>query len=211
MHTNTSRRRGTWRRLTARALVGGTIAAIVVASAASAVPPYEPDQHSNEAFNTGGSGNSGGGGGQIDGSSTTPIGDSWDEHVESDLLKITDPGIDFGDGNWVDLIGEPLGSGSVEWDIVDGFYTPRLVGTLHLDGVAGQYGRMHVSYWANGTRIETRHSTSRRAPDDNRHQEWAVDLSPLTDWQLDEVHVCTELSDNNVDFEIVQCKTRYLG
>jgi hypothetical protein len=208
MHTTTSRLRGNWRRLTVRAGVVGTIAAMVAASAASAVPPYEPDQHSNEVYN---SGSSTSGDWQIGGSSTAPIGDSWDEHVETDLLKITDPGIDFGDSNWVGLIGEPFGPGSVEWDVDGGFYTPRLVGTLHLDGVSGQYGRMHVSYWAGGTHIETRHSTSRRAPDDNGHQEWAVDLPPLVDWQLDEVHVCTELSDNNVDFEIVQCKTRYLG
>jgi hypothetical protein len=33
----------------------------------------------------------------------------------------------------------------------------------------------------------------------------------LIDRQFDEVHVCTELGDDNIDFETVQCKERYLG
>jgi hypothetical protein len=226
MHRPTPYLRRTWRRSTARAVIIGTIAACVVASAASAVPPYEPDEsleqgtYPDQPDDDGwGSGNSNSGSSSSDSSTsdapivnggTTSTGNSWDGHVETDLLKITDPGIDFGDTNWVGLIGEPFGPGSVVWDIDGGFYTPRLVGTLHLNGVSGQYGRMHVSYWSSGTRTETRHSTSRRAPDDG-HYEWAVNVSPLIDMQITEVHVCTEISDNGVDFESVSCKTRYLG
>jgi hypothetical protein len=53
---------------------------------------------------------------------------------------------------------------------------------------------------------------SRREPrHDNGHFERQVNLAPLTDWQIDEVHVCTEISDDAVHFESVNCKTRFLG
>ena len=68
--------------------------------------------------------------------------------LDTDLVLITDPGIDFGDNTY--LISAPIGWGSVEWDLVNGYYTPTLTGYLHLDNVSGQYGRMHMSYWDGG-------------------------------------------------------------
>ena len=35
------------------------------------------------------------------------------------------------------LISAPIGWGSVEWDLVNGYYTPTLTGYLHLDNVSG--------------------------------------------------------------------------
>lgn len=128
--------------------------------------------------------------------------------IPTDLVKLTDNGIDFGDNTFA--FGAPLGFGSVECDIVSGYYTPRLIGTLHLDGVSGQYGRMHISYWdGGGGYIDTRHSTTRRAPD-NGHHHWSVDLSPVNLMQITEVHVCTEISNDGVNFSQVDCATRYL-
>ena len=128
--------------------------------------------------------------------------------IDTDLVRLTDNGIDFGDGSFI--AGAPIGSGSVEWDIVSGFYTPRLFGTIHLDGVSGRYGRMHICYWdGGGGYIDTRHSRTRRAPD-NGHHEWSVDVSPVNLMQITEVHVCTEISDDGVNFDLVDCTTKYL-
>jgi hypothetical protein len=131
-----------------------------------------------------------------------------DAAIDTDLVRLTGNRIDFGDNTFI--AGAPLGSGSVQWDIVGGFYTPRLIGTLHLDGVSGQYGRMHISYWdGGGGYIDTRHGGIVRAPDDHHHH-WSVDLSPVNLMQITEVHVCTEISDDGVNFSQVDCTTRYL-
>lgn len=87
---------------------------------------------------------------------------------------------------------------------------PRLIGTIHLDNASGKYARMHISYWdGGGGYIDTRHGGSVHATD-NSHHEWSVDLSPVTLFQITEVHVCTEISDDGVDFDIVDCTTKYL-
>jgi hypothetical protein len=128
--------------------------------------------------------------------------------IDTDTVKLTDNDIDFGNDTFV--LGAPLGSGSVEWDIVGGFYTPRLTGTLHLDGASGKYARMHIAYYdGGGGYIDTRHGGIVRAPD-NGHHDWSVDLSPITLAQITEVEVCTEISNNGVSFTQVDCKTRYL-
>jgi hypothetical protein len=145
--------------------------------------------------------------GGSNGSDGTPS--SWDEEaIDTDLVRLVDRGIDLGDNSFV--LGAPLGSGSVVWSIVGGFYTPRLIGTLHLDGVSGQYGRMHISYWGGGELIDTRHGGIVRALD-NDHHSWSVDLSPLNLMQITEVHVCTEISSDGVIFSLVDCTTKYLG
>jgi hypothetical protein len=129
--------------------------------------------------------------------------------IDTDFVKLTDTDVDFGDNTFV--LGAPIGSGRVEWDIVSGFYTPRVTGTLHLDGASGQYARMHISYWdGGGSHIATRHGGIVQAPN-NSHHAWSVDLSPVTLAQITEVHVCTEISNNGVNFSIVDCKTRYLN
>jgi hypothetical protein len=210
MHSSTSRPPGNWRRRTVRAVIVGTTAAMVVASAASAFPPYDPDDHQpSETYNTGGAGSSTSDGWQI-GSSSTACLDGADGHVQTDWVKLTDPRIDFGDSNWVSLFRDPAGTGSVSWDVVCGFYTPRLVGTLHLNDAAGYWGRMHISFWSYGDNIETRHSNTARAAGNGSHLQFAVDLSPTIDVHITEVHVCTELSDNNIDFDQVDCQTEIL-
>src|SRR5262245_17841599 len=112
-----------------------------------------------------------------------------DALVDLDLVRLTDNQVDFGDDTWTG--SAPLGYGSVQWDIVDGFYTPRLIGTLHLKDAKGMYARMHISYWdGGGNYIATRHGGIVHATD-NDHHHWSVDLSPLDLKQITEVHVCT--------------------
>ncbi len=218
MHTRPLRPRRSWGRSMGRAVVIGAIAAVFVASAASAQPPYEPPetQHQGDypdepGYDAPPSGGSSSTGTTVpNGGASVPTGGcstSFDEDLGIDLVKLTDEHIDFGDNTF--LLGAPVGVGSVGWSILCGFYTPRLIGTLHLDGDAGQYGRMHISFWAAGHLVETRHSTTRYAPD-KRHYHWSVDLAPVNPSQITEVHVCTETSDNGINFGTVSCKTRFL-
>src|SRR3954471_4048099 len=62
-----------------------------------------------------------------------------------DPIRLTDTKIDFGDNTWV--INAPLRFGSVNWSVTGGFYTPTLVGTLHLDNARNKWGRMHIDYY----------------------------------------------------------------
>ncbi len=132
-----------------------------------------------------------------------------DATIDTDTVKLTDTDVDFGDNTFV--FGAPVGSGTVTWDIVSGFFTPRVTGTLHLNNASGKYARMHISYWdGGGSHIATRHGGIVQAPS-NSHHAWSVDLSPVNLAQITEVHVCTETSNNGVSFTIVDCKTRYLN
>ena len=72
---------------------------------------------------------------------------------------------------------------------------------------SGKYARMHISYWdGGGSLIATRHGGIVQASG-NGHQSWPVDLSPINLRQIVEAHVCTELSDDGVDFPQVSCET----
>ena len=129
--------------------------------------------------------------------------------LDTDSVKVTGDRVDFGGGVWG--INSPVGSGTMTWSVVDGFYTPRLTGTLHMDDADGMYARMHISYWDGGdNHIATRHGGSVEPPD-NGHEDWPVDLSPINLSQIIEAHVCTELSYNGVDFWQVSCETYMLN
>jgi hypothetical protein len=87
---------------------------------------------------------------------------------------------------------------------------PRLTGTLHMEDADDMYARMHISYWdGGGNLIATRHGGIVQASG-NGHQSWSVDLSPINLRQIVEAHVCTELSDDRVDFPQVACETYIL-
>jgi len=134
----------------------------------------------------------------------------WDEDLHTDSIKITDPGIDLGNGTWVGATNDPLGSASVEWTVDNGFYSARVTGWLHLDDIPGHHGRIHVSFWNYSDLVSTRHSTWRAAPSNN-HDEWSVDLSDLQSIHITEVHVCTELSDDGgATFDFIGCEESYL-
>ena len=135
---------------------------------------------------------------------------SWDEvAIDTDQVRITGKLIDFG-GNMFEA-GVPLGFGSVVWSITDGVYTPRLLGTLHLNNASGKFARMHISYLnGGGGLIDVRHGGIVQANDDDHHH-WSVDLSPLNPSQITEVHICTEISDDGVNFNQVGCAMKILN
>jgi hypothetical protein len=128
--------------------------------------------------------------------------------LDTDYPELTGPQIDFGGSVWV--FGA-IGPGTLTWRVVDGFYTPRLVGTMHLDNASGMYARMHVSHWdGGGSLISTEHSGTKRASGMG-HQSWPIDLTPLTLKQIVEVHVCTELSNDGVTFWQDACESYLLN
>ena len=135
-----------------------------------------------------------------------------DAALDTDSVRLLDNEVDFGGSVWDPIFDNPVGGGTLTWDVVDGFYTPRLVGTLHLHDASGKYARMHVSYWGGGgDLIETRHGgIVHVANGDNGHHHWSVDLSPLNQSQIVEAHVCTEISSDGVDFSQVDCQEEIL-
>jgi hypothetical protein len=139
------------------------------------------------------------------GSATEPL---FGGTLDTDSVKVTGDKIDFGGSLWDG--NSPFGGGTMTWSIVDGFYTPRLTGTLHLEDAAGKFARMHISYWdGGGGLISTRHGGIVE-PAGNSHESWSVDLSPINLRQIVEAHVCTELSDDGVDFPQIACETYIL-
>jgi hypothetical protein len=197
-----SRAARTWRSTTIGAGIIAAVATMLTTSSASAVDacdnanPIDTPQCFPDP--SGGGGSSGGGGG----------GCSFDSYG-TDAFKILDPGIDFGDTNW--LGNAPLGWASVQWYVPDcDFMNADVIGTLHLDGVDGHSGRIHVEFSSgSGGETVTKHSAIRTA-NSNGHHEWPVNLYSPSDMHVFEVKVCTELrddSDPGDDFDTVSCKT----
>ena len=156
-----------------------------------------PDNSSSNEPSNGGTSN-----GTIDGT-----GNGGFNYTDLDAIKLTGNQVKFGNGTWDPVFTAPAGWGSVYWSIVDGFYTPRLTGYIHLNNASGKYGRMHLSYYyPNGVFLYARHGGSVYAPD-GKHHHWSVDLSPLNPEHITEVKVCTEISDDGVNFSQVACKT----
>jgi hypothetical protein len=125
--------------------------------------------------------------------------EDWDRPL------MTSQGIDFGKGSY--FFGAPVGTGLLLWDRSNGRVNPLLSGTIHLDNVSQEWGRIHMGYFdPGGNLLVTYHSTSHKAID-NAHHEFAVDFPrrpPRAD--LAAVEICTELSGNNVTFNRIRCK-----
>jgi hypothetical protein len=129
-----------------------------------------------------------------------------------DPVYLLDSQVDFGSSVWVGWpANDPLPSGSVNWSIDSGFYTPTLVGTLHLNNAKGDWGRMHIEYYDGaGGYLYTAHSTAHEALD-NMHHQWSVNLAPPTLQQIVQVKVCTELSTNGgSSYSQVDCTGKLL-
>ena len=123
--------------------------------------------------------------------------------LDNDNVKVNGPRADFGGSVWG--VHSPVGSGNMSWDVVNGFYTPRLTGTLHVEDADNLFARMHISYWdGGGNMIDTRHGGIVHVDGDD-HDGFSVDLSPINLSQIVEAHVCTELSVDGVHFWQEEC------
>ena len=129
--------------------------------------------------------------------------------VDNDNVEIQDQGVDFGGSVFVG--GAPAGAGNVAWDVAGGVVRPILTGTLHLDGVSQDWGRMHIEYFAVGhDHLLFTHSTARLAPS-NRHIGHPVNFQPAGHPDLVEVEICTELGDtSNGPWTRIGCQTEFL-
>jgi hypothetical protein len=210
--------KGRWHsvcRSTTRAAAFGTFAATAWAASAAAEPPYPPEE-SAECHPYGTQSDQcdfypdppADGDTPTDPTNTSSNECTWSQNYGTDIIKLTGDRVDFGDSSFVG--GAPLGVGSVQWSVPDcRYYTARLQGTLHLDGASGKFARMHVSYWWDDELLATHHSITLHARN-NRRVEQQVDMAPLIGHNVDEVHVCTEISNDGENFDAVTCKTRLL-
>jgi len=128
-----------------------------------------------------------------------------------DPVRLVDSEVDFGGSTWVGWPAyDPLLTGSVQWSIDSGYYTPTLVGTLHLRDANNKWGRMHIDYYDGaGGYMYTAHSTPHEASN-NDHHSWSVNLAPPTLMQIVQVRVCTEISSNGSSYSQVDCTGRLL-
>jgi hypothetical protein len=99
----------------------------------------------------------------------------------SDKARLHSKGFDFGDNYFSDITQQTSGSATMYWNRGDGAtYTPRLIGTLWLKGVAGVCARMHLTYNDDlGHRIVDKYGGPACAAGNNL-QAFNVDLSPYT-------------------------------
>jgi hypothetical protein len=130
--------------------------------------------------------------------------------LDNDNVEIQDQGIDFGGSVFV--LGAPAGAGNLAWDVTGGLVRPILTGTLHLDNVSGEWGRMHIEYLdASGNHLRYEHSVSRFAPS-NAHVSFPVNFQPSGDANLAEVEICTELGPTSTGpFTRIGCQSEVLN
>ena len=157
-----SRAARTWRRTTIGAGIIAAVAAMLPTSPASAVDacdnanPIDTPQCFPD--NSGGSGGGGGGGGG--GCSFTATAPTPSRSPLTASTSATPTG-------WV---SGPAGFASVQWYVPDcDWMNADVVGTLHLDGVDGHSGRIHVEF-SSGSETVTKHSAIKTAYD-NGHVE----------------------------------------
>jgi hypothetical protein len=112
-----------------------------------------------------------------------------------DSVKITEDGVDFGNGAWVS--SGPAGSGDMSWGLDSGVVDPRLTGTLHLNNSSGVCARINLRYLtADGTFWTERHGGAKCASD-NGHHEYDIDLSPYDSNKVAKVKVQLQTQGSN--------------
>ena len=131
-----------------------------------------------------------------------------DAYEDIDTVKLTSRQIDFGSDDWVGLLSEPWGSARIYWDVVDGFSTPKIVGWLHLNNAAYQYARIYLTFYDGAGNYVSQMYSDTEYVWNNDHHSFGMDLRPYPDRQIVSLRVCTELSDDGQDFEVINCKIR---
>ena len=131
--------------------------------------------------------------------------------LDSDHVTLKGNPVDFGGDTWNSVLKVPNNAGRVNWSVTHRYYTPELTGYLYLHNAKGKYARMHIGYFDGaGGLIDVHHGGIVHATDDDLHA-WSVDLWPETLYQIVEVEVCTEISDDGSAFTQVNCQTEYLN
>jgi hypothetical protein len=110
--------------------------------------------------------------------------------IDTDSVKLTGTGYDFGNATFV--AGAPTGGGDLKFDYTGGQIKPHLTGTLHMNDADGTCARMHLDYRdKNGASIVVKHGGTVCVNDD-KHQEFSVDLEPYADNKIASVLVQLE-------------------
>jgi hypothetical protein len=116
----------------------------------------------------------------------------------------TSKGVDFGGPQWSSFSSEPTGFASLYWNRGDGAeITPRLIGSIWLNNVAGLCTRMNLRYYTEaGALLAERHGGSGCAADDDLHAV-SVDLQPYTSTQIYKVEVQLQTQRSNGSWNLV--------
>jgi hypothetical protein len=126
---------------------------------------------------------------------------------ETDLVKLKGDQVKFGDVTWVPPAGV-VGYGRVKWSVVCGFYTPELIGHIHLNNASGKYARMRLGYLGVAKKYAKKPSYSRtQYAADDKHYSWPVHLLPYKQVNIFKARVCTMISDDGEDFDEEECQT----
>jgi hypothetical protein len=125
-----------------------------------------------------------------------------------DKVKITSPGVDFGGWQFSSPLGIPMGAADLYWNRGDGAeITPRLIGDLWLNNVAGLCARMNLRYYTeSGMYLTERATSSNCAPDNGAHGMY-FDVSPYTSTQVEKVAVQLQSQGSNGSWNLVGSET----
>ncbi len=122
----------------------------------------------------------------------------------SDNIEFTSKGVDFGGSQWSWVTSEPTGVASLYWNLGDGpEITPRLIGYIWLNNVAGLCARMNLRYYSeSGALLAEKHGGSACAGDNDLHAV-SVDLQPYTSTQIYKVEVQLQTQGKNGSWNVV--------
>ena len=95
-----------------------------------------------------------------------------------DKVKITEDGIDFGNGTFIG--SGPTGSGQLRWTYDQAAVHGHLTGTLHLNKLAGVCGRVKVDFRDAGGTVIGSDTGGSACATDNQHHKFTVDLSSFS-------------------------------
>jgi len=125
-----------------------------------------------------------------------------------DGIGMTSQGVDFGGAQWSYATARPTYDASLYWNRGNGAaYTPRLMGYIWLNNVAGLCARMNLRYYSeSGALLTEKHGGSACAADNSLHA-ISVDLNPYTATQIEKVVVQLQTQGTNGSWNLVGSDT----
>ncbi|HEY1370523.1 MAG TPA: hypothetical protein VGF23_25560 [Gaiellaceae bacterium] len=129
-------------------------------------------------------------------------------NTTADNVLITSQGIDLGGDQFSSITAAPTRDATVYWNRGNGAdYTPRLMGYMWLNNVAGLCARMNLRYYTeSGSLLTSKAGGSYCAPDNKLHAA-SVDLDPYTSSQIGKVEVQLQTQGTNGSWNLVGSKT----